>query len=976
MKTVNLKARVLFPLALTLALTLGLLMFALGEEYEDRTELELVRTVQALEGYYQALLEGRSQKLIAMLNLIADDIDLRNTFKTADRAALLDYTSAQYQRIATRQELTHFYFHTPQRVNLLRVHQPERYGDTINRVTLLDAESSGQTRSGVELDPLGVLTLRVVSPIWEQGRLLGYIELAEEVDHLIRNMAPVFGVELFVAIEKRFLKRADWESGLSMLGHDADWDQYPDSVITLKTYGLAPGIISTALVKRSEKSRSGEPGMVAVNWHDRFYWIGSIELLDAGDQQVGELLVSLDMTARNASNQSTLVLIGVGALLLGIVLISCFYFVLDRAEDALITRWQVWRGVDGSQSHDISVKKLLITLVIVVFIAELVIMVILPQRFSMVEVALIDASLLIVILIPAMYLFIVRPAIQQSKKNLRLKRVARRIGCILEHSSDEIYLFDTRHFHFIDASRSTLDHLGYTMEAFKQLTPIDLKPEFTLEKFEALIEPLRTGEQQRLTFETVHQCKDGTRYPVEVSLLLSRQEMPPVFVALIKDISESKRYIEELEHSALYDSLTGLPNRVLLHDRLHYALRAAKRESQPLAVIMIDIVRLSDVNDILGYGGGDLVLREIAARLHKSLRGYDTLARLGGDEFVIMMPKVSAEQIKLSAEKIQNLFEQTVTVGGSELGIEVISGIALYPDHGDEPNILLQRANIALRVAKKEVLNFSVYDPKDDPHSLRQLKLFGELRQALKQKDLFLYYQPQIDIKTNRIKGVEALARWRHPVEGMIGPGDFIPMVEQSGLIKPFTLWVLDEAIRQIKSWSQQGINLTVAVNLSVRNLLDQSFPDAIAGILENHGVGVEHLVLEVTESAIMTRPESALIVLRKLHHMGFRLSLDDFGTGYSSLSYLKKFPLSEVKIDQSFVASLVTNKDDAIIVRSIIDLAQNMQLEVVGEGVEDEHILARLGTLGCDIAQGNFISRPQSAREIEKLMVELSFGT
>ncbi len=444
---------------------------------------------------------------------------------------------------------------------------------------------------------------------------------------------------------------------------------------------------------------------------------------------------------------------------------------------------------------------------------------------------------------------------------------------------------------------------------------------------------------------------------------------------VMTDITERKRYIAELEHKALYDSLTELPNRCLLQDRLQYALKVAKRDALPVAVILIDVARLSDVNDILGHSGGDLVLQEIASRLQKSLRDSDTVARLGSDEFALVLPTVLFEHIDVTAAKIRSLFEQSITVEDTALEIEAVFGIALYPEHGDEPDILLQRANIALRAAKKATIDFSIYDPENDPGSLRQLKLFGELRQALTQKELFLYYQPQIDIRTNRIISVEALARWSHPVEGVIPPNDFIPMVEQSGLIKAFTLWVLEEAIEQLKRWSQQGIDLTIAVNLSARNLLDPHLPDAIAAMLESHNVSPEHLTLEVTESAIMTRPENALKLLTRLHDMGFKLSIDDFGTGYSSLAYLKKFPMDELKIDQSFVFGLATNDDDAIIVRSTIELAQNMGLKVVAEGVEDEDVLDMLSILNCDLAQGYYMSRPVPVQELESWLVESPWG-
>jgi len=321
------------------------------------------------------------------------------------------------------------------------------------------------------------------------------------------------------------------------------------------------------------------------------------------------------------------------------------------------------------------------------------------------------------------------------------------------------------------------------------------------------------------------------------------------------------------------------------------------------------------------------------------------------------------------------LFDAPVAVEDTSLEIDLVIGAALYPEHSEEPGLLLQRADIAMRTAKKESVEFCTYDPKDDPHSLKQLRLLGELRQALARKELQLYYQPQVDLATGKTVSVEALARWPHPAEGMIPPGNFIPMVEQSGLIKPFTLWVLEEAITQMCDWQSRGIELRVSVNLSTRNLLDPKLPDLIAAILNDHGVDPVNLTLEVTESAVMSRPENSLKVLKRLQDMGFKLSIDDFGTGYSSLAYLKKMPVNELKIDRSFIFGMESNEDDSMIVRSIIDLSQNLGLEVVAEGVEDELTLTLLTTLKCNLAQGFHLCRPVPAFELEKWLKEAPWG-
>ncbi|WP_018405742.1 bifunctional diguanylate cyclase/phosphodiesterase [Marinobacter gelidimuriae] len=562
--------------------------------------------------------------------------------------------------------------------------------------------------------------------------------------------------------------------------------------------------------------------------------------------------------------------------------------------------------------------------------------------------------------------------ITEKKKS---EQLATRMGRILGHSWNEIYAFSTDTLKFVDVSAGAQQQLGYTLEELQQMTPLDLVPEFSLEQFEALLAPLREGKQQEIQFEADRHRKDGTTYPVEVRSQLSHEERPPVFLSIVQDISERKKYIAELEHKALYDSLTDLPNRILLQDRLEHALRVAKREAVPLALIVMSIRRLSAINDLIGHQTGDRVLQMAAARLLKACRDSDIVAHLGDVEFVVVLPGATLEFAQAIAEKIQQQLELPINIEEFPLEIEAAYGIALYPDHGDKASVLLQHGDIAMRIAKQDGVSISVYNQESDPFGLKHLRLHGELRQAIADKALAIYYQPKVDVKTARIIGVEALARWPHPKDGMIPPDDFIPMVEQSGLMRPFTLWVLETAIAQLRDWKKEGIELSIAVNLSTRNLLDPELPKTIKKLLETHQVSAHNLCLEITESAIMSRPEQALKVLNELHDIGTTLSIDDFGTGYSSLAYLKKLPVDEIKIDQSFIFGLIENDNDAVIVRSTIDLAHNMGMRTVAEGVENKEIMDMLEVSGCDIVQGYFMSRPIPLEELEQWLRTSQWG-
>jgi len=417
---------------------------------------------------------------------------------------------------------------------------------------------------------------------------------------------------------------------------------------------------------------------------------------------------------------------------------------------------------------------------------------------------------------------------------------------------------------------------------------------------------------------------------------------------------------ELLAHQALHDGLTGLPNRTLLRDRTDQAIRQADRELVPAALALLDLDRFKEVNDTLGHHYGDQLLVQVGQRLQAALRAVDTVARLGGDEFAVLLPRIeTAEGAVTVARKLQATLQEPFLLEGLSLDVEASIGVALYPEHGSDPDELLQHADIAMYVAKETHAGFVVFDPTQDQHSPRRLALLGELRRAIESEQLVLHYQPKVDTHTGQVVGVEALVRWQHPEHGLIPPGEFIPLAERTGLIGPLTHYVLDAALRQCRQWQQTGHELSVAVNISARRLLDLDFPDEVAGLLASLEVPARLLVVEITESAIMADPTHALQILGRLNQMGVQVAIDDFGTGYSSMAYLKTLPVHELKVDRSFVAQMTSDSRDAVIVHSTIDLGRNLGLRVVAEGVEDSLTLQHLDLLGCHAVQGYHISRP-----------------
>ena len=445
-----------------------------------------------------------------------------------------------------------------------------------------------------------------------------------------------------------------------------------------------------------------------------------------------------------------------------------------------------------------------------------------------------------------------------------------------------------------------------------------------------------------------------------------------LYLALFRIVSDaSKRLRHQVkanEYQAFHDVLTGLANRALFRDRVQQGIREAEREGWMLSVMLMDLDRFKEINDTLGHHQGDIVLQQIAGRINDVLRGNDTVARLGGDEFAILLPHVPDPAAAIHvAEKIREALHRPFVVEALALDVHASIGISFYPGHGEDVDLLLQRADVAMYLAKSANSGYEVYTADRDQYSPTRLALVGELRRAMQDEEFVLHYQPKVDLKTGESYMVEALVRWDHPMRGMIPPNDFIPLAEHTGLIEPLTMYVLDKALRQVRHWLDAGVDLTVAVNMSPRNLLDLHFPEQVEALLMKWKLPPRALQLEITESTLVSDPTRAMGILGRLNQMRVEMSIDDFGTGYSSLGHLRQLPVKELKIDKSFVMNMGINESDAIIVRSTIDLGRNLGLRVVAEGVEAADVWRQLELLGCDYAQGYYRSRPMPAEELPR---------
>ena len=444
-------------------------------------------------------------------------------------------------------------------------------------------------------------------------------------------------------------------------------------------------------------------------------------------------------------------------------------------------------------------------------------------------------------------------------------------------------------------------------------------------------------------------------------------ELAKAFRTMQRGIASREARIMEL---AYRDTLTGLPNRAKFSDRLDVALAAAAEDGAAVGVLLMDLDNFKYVNDTLGHSIGDLLLREVASRL-RAVVNVDgaIISRLGGDEFAVLLPGSGPADARQVARSILLALEVPMNFEGHAVDVRASIGVAAYPDHGLERSTLVRRADVAMYAAKRNNVGSLIWHERYEQHSHERLSLISDLRRAIDNDELLLMFQPKVELAHDGEHFVEALVRWQHPSRGMVPPMEFIPFAEQTGSIRAVTHWVVAHAVAQCAKWRRSGLAMNVSINISARDLMDAELPVRFASMLEQYDCKAQWIALEITESAIFDDPGNAIENLQLLHSLGCRLAIDDYGTGYSSLAYLRRLPLNELKIDKSFVQRMARDASDAVIVRSTIDLAHNMGLSVVAEGVEDEATLERLRALGCDMVQGFFLGKPMTAADVTTWM-------
>jgi diguanylate cyclase (GGDEF)-like protein/PAS domain S-box-containing protein len=540
---------------------------------------------------------------------------------------------------------------------------------------------------------------------------------------------------------------------------------------------------------------------------------------------------------------------------------------------------------------------------------------------------------------------------------------------LFEESADATWLMDEKGF--LDSNSAALQMFGYAAGT-QMMHPADIsppnQPDGTSSRVAAEQKIADAFLHGKLRFEWLHQRNNGNVFPAEVCLTALTLSGRRTLLATVRDITDRKVAEERVQYLAYYDALTGLPNRTLLQDRLAKALAAARRHKHKVALLFLDLDTFKDINDSLGHSVGDLLLQEVAERLKKWGREQDTVARLGGDEFLITVTQVEdLTDVAVAAERLMDAMTAPFVVQGHSLNIGCSIGVSIFPEHGTDCETLIKNADAAMYGAKDSGRNnFQFFAEDMSAQVVERLRLENSLRLALRKQELFLVYQPQVNIATGRIIGLESLLRWQHPTLGLVPPDKFIRIAENSGLIVPIGEWVLRTACSQARKWQDDGLlAVSVAVNVSAVQFRQQGFCELIRSVLHKTGLAAQYLELELTESLLLANADVTLSVFRELKSMGVTLAIDDFGTGYSNFTSLRRFGVSKLKIDRSFISDVATNPDDSAITAAIINMAKSLRLKVIAEGVENEAQMSFLRAHHCDEMQGYYFSKPLAVDKV-----------
>lgn len=993
-----------------------------SQEFFHHDKAELNRDMEML-------FEEQSSALSLAIKPIANNFDVQQALRAHDRQTLLMKWHNVFEKMKKENQLTHLYFLDKNRVCLLRVHAPAKYGDTINRFTALEAEWSRKISSGLEIGPMGTLTLRVVQPVIVDNELIGYIEMGKEIEDIFERLSNELDTDFAVVLRKAYLKRDQWEAGMHFLNREGDWDRLKHNALVYSSLENIP----KEVVEISDRSVNDRHEIFEKNitQNRNNYRISILEVRDVSGKEVGDLLVVKNITNENLHFLDTILIGGVIALSLMSMIIAFIYFLIRRSDE----------GIENQQRHLYESRNLLTTIIDTIPIRvfwksrslhylgcnalfaqdaglsspeELID----KNDYQMgwaAQAELYRADDFKVMQTGEAKLFYEEEQTTPSGETiwLRTSKVPLRnkegemfgiLGIyedITEHKvMENTLILNAKRLneaqHFARMGSWTLDLKENTLIWSDEVYRIF---EIDSDRFEATYESFLKGihPEDREMVNQAYLQSLATKEPYEITHRLLMEDGRIKWVrevgmsdfngageairsmGTVQDITERKMVEEQIDNLAYYDPLTGLPNRTLLIDRLVQAIALSARSKQFCALLFIDLDNFKTLNDTLGHGMGDNLLTQTARRLKQCVREGDSVARFGGDEFVVLLSALGSEEENAASlaervgEKILSVLNESYELGEAPYYSTASIGITLF--NGDELSVdeLMKQADLAMYKSKEAGRNRLSFFDQDMELSLRAHALLEEeIRFGINDEQFCLYYQPQITEGGN-ISGVEVLVRWNHPQRGVVSPIEFIPIAEETGLIVSLGEWIMKKACYQIAQWSHQEAfaALSVAVNVSARQFNQKDFVEQVLAVLDETGADPKQLKLELTESILVQNVEDVIEKMEQLKTVGVRFSLDDFGTGYSSLSYLKRLPLNQLKIDQSFVRDIMSDTNDAIICKSTIALAESMGLAVIAEGVETQEQRDALYEYGCRMYQGYWFSRPLALELFESYLLD-----
>ncbi len=869
-------------------------------------------------------LSEQTQLLAALEGVLLQDANMRDALKAQDRGRLLADHETVYAHLREQYGITHLYFHRPDRVNLLRVHQPGKIGGLIDRFTTRQAERTGKMASGIELGSMGTFTLRVVQPVFDEDTLIGYLELGQEIENILAEICEEHGLELAVAIHKGALARERWEAGMKMLGRDADWDRFNHDVLIYSSLSYFPAEAEYEHLTHTDEGHGHDDAVHEAAINGTSWQLMIDPLFDASGTEVGDLFIFHDVSEATAQFNGVL-WVSSGAGLVILIVLTAFLFVVLRRVD---------RGIHEREAH---LHELLLELS--------------NQQHT------VDQHLIV------------------GVTDIRgtITHVSDRFCEISGYSREELIGQNHRMVKSDEHSREFFRDMWKTISSGRVWTG-EIK-NFAKDGHhywvDATIIPFKDAKGKVTKYVAlrtdISEIKEQQRQLREVNVKMAdalNREKDATFAA--------EGAMERFELLASTDKLTGLPNRMVFLDHLNQVLKRSRLDDQRFALLFFDFDRFKLVNDSLGHDAGDALLCDIAKIFRRDLRDTDMVARFGGDEFVVLLTNLSDwSDANTMAERLLDIFAEPHLLGDHLVVATASIGLVTNQRAYEHPGDMIRDADAAMYQAKESgKAQVVVFDRAMHANALKRLSLEADLRAAVSSGDQFrLMYQPIVELTTGELSGFEALIRWDHPERGVISPADFIPIAEDTGLIIQIGQWVLRTAAEQIAAWNRrldEDQKLKVNVNVSKRQLLDTSFLEDVLSCRDEFGLHPGELGLEITESTIADDRSHVVPLLCQLREQGFPIVMDDFGTGVSSLSTLHGYPIDVLKIDQAFIRVLDRDRSLLAVVMSITSLAENLGIQTVAEGIESADVVGALQSINCTWGQGYYFAKPMSSLDAE----------